>query len=84
MTPETANKDLRACRALLWWCVRKKYIKEMPKFKSAWVREDQRKPIIVPKEEYESMLANICKVKLTKRSAAWWTVFMLSLGFSET
>jgi integrase len=74
MTPETCNKDLRACRAMLWWCVRKKWLKEIPKFKNAWVREDQRKPVVVPKEEYERILANIGKVKLTKATAPWWTV----------
>ena len=75
VVPETINKDLRAVRAMLWWCVRKKYLKATPTFKSAWVREDQRKPIVVPQEEYEMILANIHKVKLTTRSATWWTVF---------
>lgn len=75
VVPETINKDLRAVRTMLWWCVRKKYLKATPTFKSAWVREDQRKPIVVPQEEYETILANIGKVKLTKRSAEWWTVF---------
>lgn len=74
MTPETCNKDMRACRCLLLWCVRKKWLKEIPKFKSAWVCEDRRKPVIVPKEEYETILANIGKVKLTTHSVPWWTV----------
>ena len=78
MTAETVNKDLRAVRAFLHWAVGQPYLVKAPSFKAAWVREDEKRPVVIPRAEYEAMLAALDsgQIKLTKRSAAWWKVFV--------
>ena len=78
VVPQTVNKDLRATRRFLNWAVEKRYLRVAPKFKSAFVPEDDKLPVVIPRAEYEAMLAalNSGEVKLTKRPAAWWRLFL--------
>jgi len=72
----TTNKELRHLRAILRWAKRRRYIREAPDFKHAFVREGQRHPVNVPVEVYNAMLAAIPRVHFKHRSAGWWRVFL--------
>jgi integrase len=82
VVPETVNKDLRAVRRFLNWSVEQHYLRITPTFKQAFVREDEKLPVVIPRAEYEAMLAMLDSgtVKLTERPAAWYKVFT-QLGY---
>lgn len=49
-----------------------------PSFKQAFVPEDEKLPVVIPRAEYEAMLAvlDTGTVKLKKCSARWWKIFV--------
>jgi hypothetical protein len=46
----TVNRDLRHVRAALRWAQRRSYISSVPEFKDVFVREDRKKPVIIPRK----------------------------------
>jgi integrase len=77
VTAETVNRDLRAVRALMRYAEEQHFVAKVPKFKTVWIRQDEKPPVVIPQAEYEAMLATLDSgtVKLTKRSSAWWKTF---------
>ncbi len=79
------NKDLRGLRAFLHFAASKHYIREVPKFREVWVREDERMPVNVPVAEYEGWLRKLDSgtLKLVQHDARWYrtlVVLAYSLG----
>jgi integrase len=75
VSPATTNKDLRHLRLFLRWCHKQHYLRILPEFGPAFVREDRRLPVVVAPAAVEKLLAAIDKAKLRHRSADWWLVF---------
>lgn len=76
--PATVNRDLRHVRAALRWAKRRGLISDAPDFKGVFVREDRKKPTIIPEEDFMAMVGALRKPDLTlkRRSADWWRVFL--------
>jgi integrase len=74
----TVNKDLRHIRAALRWAKRRGYISEAPDFKDVFIREDRKKPVIIPEEDFLAMVKALRKpdLSLKHRPADWWRVFL--------
>ena len=74
----TVNRDLRHVRASLKWAKRRGYISQVPDFNGVFVKEDRKKPTIIPEEDFLAMIRalNDSKVQLTKRSSEWWKVYL--------
>ena len=74
----TVNRDLRHVRAALRWAKRRDYIAEPPNFKDVFIREDRKKPVIIPEEDFMEMLKALRKsdLILKYRSADWWRMFL--------
>jgi integrase len=72
----TVNKDLRHVRAVLRWAHRRKYLGEPPRFTDAFIREDKRRPVVMPEEEFRAILAAGKKVQFKNRPYEWWRVFL--------
>ena len=76
--PATVNRDLRHVRAALRWAKRRGLISEAPDFKGVFVREDRKKPTIIPEEDFMAMVGALRRpdLALKRRSADWWRVFL--------
>jgi integrase len=74
----TVNRDLRHVRAALRWAKRRGLISEAPDFKGVFVREDRKKPTIIPEEDFMAMVRGLRKpdLILKRRSADWWRAFL--------
>ena len=74
----SVNRDLRHIRAALRWAKRRGYISEAPDFKGVFVREDRKKPVIIPEEDFMEIVKALRNPKLVlkHRSAEWWRVFL--------
>lgn len=74
----TVNKDLRHLRAALRWAERREYISKSPNFKGVFVREEERKPVIIPVEDFLAMVAALRdpEIVLQRRPADWWRIFL--------
>jgi integrase len=74
----TVNRDLRHVRAALRWAKRRGLISEAPDFKGVFVREDRKKPAIIPEEDFMAMVGALRKTDLAlkRRSPEWWRVFL--------
>ncbi len=76
----TINKDLRAVRAFLRWCVEQTYLPVTPKFKTAFLKEEFKLPVKISLEDRQKLLAALDAVVLVQRSAEWWRVFIQILN----
>ena len=74
----TVNKDLRALRSLMYFAVSKHFIREVPKFREAWIREDELKPVNVPMSEYKSWIAKLASgnLQLKHHSCEFYLCFI--------
>lgn len=74
----TVIRDLRHLRAALRWAKRRGYISEAPEFKEVFIREDRKKPVIIPGEDFQMMLQALRnpKLEIKHRSADWWRIFL--------
>ena len=54
------------------------YISEVPDFKGVFIREDRKKPVIIPEEDFMEMVKALRKPELVLRhcSADWWRMFL--------
>lgn len=52
------------------------YLRVVPEFGVAFVREDRKLPVVVPPAAVEKLLAAIDKAELRHRCADWWLVFV--------
>jgi integrase len=83
--PPTTNKDIRAVRVFLYFAKSQHWLREVPKFREVWVREDERMPVNVPVAEYQEWLRKLDsgELKLTYHDARWYRTFAVlaySLG----
>lgn len=78
MASATVNRDLRHLRAALKWAKRRGYISEAPDFHGLFVKENRKKPIVIPEEDFLAMVRSIRKpvLILKKRSRDWWRIFL--------
>lgn len=78
----TVNKDLRHVRAALLWAVERGYLSRCPSFKSAFIRDDRKAPVVVPRDSRAKIFAALDKpdLGLRLRSAQWWRVCLLILA----
>ncbi|MCA8985374.1 MAG: site-specific integrase [Planctomycetaceae bacterium] len=78
MAPATANRDLRHLRAALKWARRRGYISEAPDFHGLFIKEDRKKPAVIPEEDFLAMVRALrsSDLKLTRCSADWWRMFL--------
>lgn len=78
LAPATVNRDLRHIRAALRWGKRRGLISEVPEFKSLFIKENRKKPTIIPEEDFVAMIRALRKpdLRLTKRPAEWWRIFL--------
>lgn len=76
--PATINRDLRHVRAALRWAARREHIPSAPDFKGLFVRENQKKPVIVPETDFKLLLKalNSTELVLKNRPPSWWVVFL--------
>lgn len=74
----TVNRDLRHLRAALRWAKRRGLIQEAPDFHGLFIREERKKPTIIPDEDFIAILAAVKnpELKLKHRPAGWWRVFL--------
>jgi integrase len=74
----SVNRDLRHLRAALRWAKRRGYISEVPEFKGVFIREDRKKPVIIPEEDFMEIIKATRKPDLALKycSADWWRVFL--------
>jgi integrase len=74
----SVNRDLRHIRAAIRWAKRRGYICEVPDFKGVFIREDRKKPVIIPEEDFLEMVKALRKPELVlkHRPADWWRMFM--------
>ena len=74
----SVNRDLRHLRAALRWAQRRGYISDVPDFKGVFIREDRKKPVIIPEEDFMEMVKALRKpdLVLKHRPAEWWRVFL--------
>jgi integrase len=74
----TVNKDLRHIRAALRWAKRRGYISEAPDFKDVFIREDRKKPIVIPEKDFLALVKALRKqdLSLKHRPPDWWRVFL--------
>jgi integrase len=51
---------------------------EVPDFKGVFVREDKRKPVIIPEEDFVALVKAVSKpgLSLSRRPANWWQAFL--------
>lgn len=78
LKPATCNKVTRHLRAFTRWAARRHYLRELPQFHGAFVREDQPCPVVVPREDYEKILATLDQpLPLLRQSPAWWRTFVV-------
>ena len=74
----SVNRDLRHVRAALRWAKRRGYISDVPDFKGVFIREDRKKPVIIPEEDFMEMVKALRKpdLVLKHRPADWWRIFL--------
>lgn len=74
----SVNRDLRHIRAAVRWAKRRGYISEVPDFKGVFIREDRKKPVIIPEQDFVEMVKALRKpdLVLKYRPADWWRMFM--------
>jgi integrase len=74
----SVNRDLRHVRAAIRWAKQRGYISEVPDFKGVFIREDRKKPVIIPEEDFMEMVKALRKPELVLRyrSADWWRMFL--------
>lgn len=72
------NRDLRHLRAAIRWAKRRGYISDVPDFKGVFIREDRKKPVIIPDQDFLEMVKALRKPELVlkRRSADWWWMFL--------
>ena len=72
------NRDLRHIRAAIRWAKRRGYISEVPDFKGVFIRENRKKPVIIPEEDFMEMVKALRKpdLVLKHRPADWWRMFL--------
>lgn len=76
VAPATTNKDLRHVRLFARWANKQHYLRTLPEFGVAFLREDRKLPVVVPPAVTANLLAAIDQTKLRHRSADWWRVFV--------
>ena len=78
VAPATVNRDLRHIKAALRWAKRRDYLLDIPDFKGLFVKENRRKPIIIPDEDFLAMVKALRSpnLQLVHRSADWWRIFL--------
>lgn len=76
VTAATTNKDLRHVRAMLRWCHEQHYLRVLPDFRAASVREDRKLPVVVSQADFDKLLAAIPKAKLYHCTADWLSMFV--------
>ena len=75
--PATINRDLRHVRTFLNWAKRRQYIREVPSFRRAFVREDEPSPVVMPREHFDAIVAAVGRVRLTVvKTPMWWRTFL--------
>jgi integrase len=74
----TVNRDLRHLRAALRWAKRRGYLSDVPDFKDVFIREDRKTPVVMPEEDFLTIIRSLRKPDLgiRKRSPDWWRVFL--------
>ena len=74
----TVNRDLRHLRAALRWAKRRGYLSDVPDFKELFIREDRKTPVIMPEDDFLTIIRSLRKPDLgiRKRSPDWWRVFL--------
>ncbi len=74
----SVNRDLRHLGAALRWAKRRGYISDVPDFKGIFIRENRKKPVIIPEEDFMEMLKALRKpdLVLKNRPADWWRMFL--------
>lgn len=76
-SPATVNKELRHVKAALRWALRREYIDRLPNFTGAFVREDAKRPTVIPEGDFVAMVAALkTGPALERRTAVWWRVFL--------
>ena len=73
----TVNRDVRHIRAALKWAERRRLISDVPDFGPIFLKEDRKKPTIMPEEDFLAMIAALTPaLNLPKRSCGWWRAFL--------
>lgn len=73
----TVNRDLRHIRAAMKWAKRRKLIHDVPDFGPVFLKEDRKKPTILPEEDFIAIVRALQgDVAVQKRSKAWWRTFL--------
>ncbi|MFN0197549.1 MAG: tyrosine-type recombinase/integrase [Planctomycetaceae bacterium] len=74
----TVNRDLRHVRAALRWAKRRGMVSDVPEFKGVFIREDRKKPTVIPEEHFQAMIRALKdpKTNLSRRPADWWRIFL--------
>ncbi len=76
--PATINKDLRHLRAFLRSAQRRGYLLQVPCFRSLFVKEDTRTPVVINDDDLAAIDAVLTagKLALRFRAVEWWRVFV--------
>ena len=74
----TVNKELRHLKAALRWAQRRKILREAPDFAGLFVKDDLKKPVIIPEEDFVAIVQALKKPELVlvNRPAEWWRTFL--------
>ena len=73
----TVNRDVRHIRAALKWAERRRLISDVPDFGPIFLKEDRKKPTIMPEEDFLAMIAALTlALNLPTRSCGWWRAFL--------